>query len=214
MDTKTLILKTALELYNSQGVHTITSRHIAAKMGISPGNLHYHFKHTDEIIRTLYTQLSADFDAIVSVAESPENVQLETIHAFFIRSFELVYKYRFIFLHFVEISLRIPDIRKDYYALTQRREKQFIAIFEELKSRGIFRKDLTETLQQALVTQIFIMGDFWLSNNELTLRLRGSKAIKHYSNICYMMFYPYLTPSARSSLRDMEWGQGGNLKKS
>lgn len=200
MDTRTNILKTALELYNSQGVNAITSRHIAAKMGISPGNLHYHFRQTDEIIKTLYEYLAADFDALVSELESVNPVSLDTLRDFSIRSLELAYKYRFIFLHFVEISLRVPAIRKHYYALTQRRAKEFFAIFSQLKEEGIFRTDLPESIWESLVTQIFIMGDFWLSNNELTGKLRGSNAIKHYSKIFSGMFYPYLTPAAQSRM--------------
>lgn len=200
MDTKERILKAAMELYNDQGVHTITSRHIAAEMGISGGNLHYHFKHTDEIIKTLYDRLSFDFDAIVLAIASLPGIDLETVMSFVERSFELMYKYRFIFLHFVEISMRIPAIKKDYYQLTQRREKEFLAIFEKFKADGIFRKDIPAEVFQALITQIFIVGDFWLSNNELTLKLRGRKAITHYSHIFSSMFYPYLTMSALSGL--------------
>ncbi|NSL88360.1 TetR/AcrR family transcriptional regulator [Chitinophaga sp. Mgbs1] len=200
MSTKLQILKTALELYNSQGVNTVTSRHIAAKMGISAGNLHYHFKHTDEIITTLYDQLAASFDGLVSDVEKRDTFELDALGKFTIRSLELAYKYRFIFLHFVEICLRIPSIRKDYYKLTQRREKEFLFIFEQLQRNGILRTDLPQSVLQALITQIFIAGDFWLSNNELTLRLRGSKAIRHYSNIFAMMFYPYLTEAAQGQM--------------
>jgi AcrR family transcriptional regulator len=195
METKERILKTALELYNSQGIYTITSRHIAAEMGISGGNLHYHFKHTDEIIKTLYDRLSADFDVIIlSIASAPD-IDMKVLKEGVNRSFELVYKYRFIFLHFVEISMRNPAIRKDYYQLTRRREAEFLAIFEKFKADGIFRKDIPTSVLQALVTQIFIVGDFWLSNNELTVKLRGSKAVAHYSDIFFSMFYPYLTTS-------------------
>jgi len=202
MDTKHIILKTALDLYNTQGVHAITSRHIAAEMGISAGNLHYHFKQTDEIIKTLYGQLAADFDTIISGMESLEDVRPEMLHEAAIRSFELVYKYRFIFLHFVEISMRIPSIRKDYYALTQRRTKEFLFIFEQLKAKGIFRKDLPESLWEGLVQQIFIVGDFWLSNNELTIRLKGSHAVKHYARLFFRMFYPYFTPQVLQNIKE------------
>ncbi|MET3876282.1 TetR/AcrR family transcriptional regulator [Chitinophaga sp. OAE865] len=201
MDTRTNILKTALELYNSQGVNTITSRHIAAKMGISPGNLHYHFRQTDEIIRTLYEFLAADFDRLMSELESVTPATLDTLNDFSVRSLELAYKYRFIFLHFVEISLRVPSIRKDYYALTRRRTTEFFTIFRQLKADRVFRDDLPESVWEALIAQIFIVGDFWLSNNELTGRLRGGNAIKHYSKIIEGMFYPYLTPAAQQRMR-------------
>jgi AcrR family transcriptional regulator len=193
MDTKERILQTALELYNTQGVNVITSRHIAAKMGISGGNLHYHFKHTDEIITILYGRLSAAFDKIMSSFGSPDTVSLDILKQLTKESFELVYQYRFIFLHFVEIGMRIPAIEKDYRALTQRRKNEFLSIFEQLKAAGVFRTDLPATVWETLVTQIFIVADFWLSNNELTLKLKGGKAIAHYGQVFSNMFYPYLT---------------------
>lgn len=200
METKERILKTALDLYNEQGVHAITSRHIAAEMGISAGNLHYHFKHTDEIILTLYNRLAVDFDAIMVSIGAASDIDMDTVKGFVGRSLELTYRYRFIFLHFVEISMRIPAIRKDYHALTQRREKEFLAIFDKFKADGVFKSDIPAPVLQALVTQIFIMGDFWLSNNELTGKLRGSKAIAHYSGVFASMFYPYLTTAAQQSM--------------
>jgi AcrR family transcriptional regulator len=198
MDTKERILQTALELYNSQGVNVITSRHIAARMGISAGNLHYHFKHTDEIIKTLYNRLATDFDSIISEMELLDTVDLGVIKNLTRRSFELVYAYRFIFLHFVEIGMRIPAIEKDYYSLSRRREKEFLTIFEKLKRAGIFRADIPAAILQTLVTQIFIVGDFWLSNNALTVKLRGNKAVAYYNNVFDNMFYPYLTAVALS----------------
>lgn len=196
MDTKAIILKTALELYNESGVNTVTSRHIAAKMGISPGNLHYHFKHTDDIIKTLYDHLAVRFDAIMSELESKDHIDLNTMRESSMMSFELVYEYRFIFLHFVEIGMRIPAIKDDYYALTQRRTAEFLSLFEQLIAQGIFRDDLPEPVLKALVTQIFIISDFWLSNNELTLKLKGTEAIAYYNNVFFGMLYPYLTSLA------------------
>lgn len=197
MDTKERILQVALELYNNQGVNTITSRHIAAEMGISPGNLHYHFKQTDEIIKSLYDRLALDFDAIVKGLGTVDRIDLDTMKEYVDQSFALSYKNRFIFLHFVEIGLRIPAIKKEYAALTKRREKEFLLLFEQLQTTGLLRTDLPKEVLQSLVTQIFIIADFWLSNNELTVRLKGSKAIDHYRRVFLHMLYPYLTSEAQ-----------------
>jgi len=47
--TKTKILSTALELFNNEGEAQVSSVDIASVMGISPGNLYYHYKGKDEI---------------------------------------------------------------------------------------------------------------------------------------------------------------------
>lgn len=197
MGTKNAILTTALTLYNESGIRAITSRHIAAEMGISPGNLHYHFKTTDSIIIALYSEMVAGFDAMAAAMEKKTDISLNDLREGSEKSFELMYKYRFLFLHFVDITLRIPSIREDYFKLTQNRMDQFMVIFQHLIMRGVFRSDLPDKIFQSLVTQIFIVFDFWLSNNELTLRLRGRDAIAHYNDIFFAMLYPYLAPDAR-----------------
>lgn len=59
MKTKDKILITALELFNSTNTQAATTNHIAAAMGISPGNLHYHYKNREAIIYALYAQMQA-----------------------------------------------------------------------------------------------------------------------------------------------------------
>ncbi|MCD2421998.1 TetR/AcrR family transcriptional regulator [Niabella pedocola] len=192
MDTKDRILEAALELYNTQGIRTITTRHIAAHLNMSPGNLHYHFKHTDDIIRALYARLAGAFDLELIQLQQSATVTMNAILDLSARSFQLVYRYRFIFLHFVEIVWRIPGIGKDYQVLTRRRTREFTRIFQRLIENGIFRTDLPPSIWPALVKQLFIVADFWLSNNELTDRLNEKKAVAAYQKTFYMMFLPFL----------------------
>lgn len=57
LKTKERILETALALFNSANTQAATTNHIASAMGISPGNLHYHYKNREEIIFALYEQM-------------------------------------------------------------------------------------------------------------------------------------------------------------
>jgi len=197
MDTKEKILHTALHLYNKEGIHTITSRHIATEMGISAGNLHYHFKHTDEIMKMLYDRLSSEFDQLMSQTGSMKTIDMNNVDEFSGLSFRIIYKYRFIFLHFIEIARRIPTIRRDYLKLTERRTQQFSNIFQQLVKNRIFRSDLPKNIWPALVRQIFIVADFWLSNNELTNRLSEKKALIQFTETFRIMFIPYLASNTR-----------------
>ena len=49
MSTKDKIIHTSIELFNRHGERAITTNHIASHMGISPGNLYYHFKNKEDI---------------------------------------------------------------------------------------------------------------------------------------------------------------------
>ncbi|WP_343673976.1 TetR/AcrR family transcriptional regulator [Chitinophaga sp.] len=184
MDTKEKILAAALALYNEKGI-SATTRHIAASMAISPGNLHYHFKHTDDIILELYSRLAAEMDQLVLELGNGD------VKHFIQASFLVVYKYRFIFLNFVEIAAEIPSIQQHYFQLFKRRGKEFKRIFKILVQQGYFRDDIPDAVWTALVNQVFIVGDFWLSNNELTRQLEGKEAATAFYKQMDAMLYPY-----------------------
>lgn len=191
VNAKEKILNAALLLYNEQGIRNITSRHIAASIGISGGNLHYHFKHTEDIIRALFDELALAYDGLMINAQSVP-LDLDAIAFLTETSFKLVNKYRFIFINFVEIGKWIPEIREAYYQLVQKREQQFLSLFDDLIAKGIFRDDIPSSNKQGLVKQFFIINDFWLSHNELTDQYQDEKAVKAYRNAIDVLLWPYL----------------------
>ena len=58
-DTRDRILDAALALFNADGSHAVSTRHIAARLEISPGNLYYHFANKEEIVLCLYERIEA-----------------------------------------------------------------------------------------------------------------------------------------------------------
>jgi AcrR family transcriptional regulator len=54
--TKDRILQISLQLFNERGERSVTTNHIAAELGMSPGNLYYHFRNKQEIIKELAEQ--------------------------------------------------------------------------------------------------------------------------------------------------------------
>jgi len=94
--TKTKILKTALALFNNEGESAVSSVDIASVIGISPGNLYYHYKGKDEII----VELFADFEEeIRQVLSSPvrEPLRLEDNWVYLYIIFEEIYDFRFFY---------------------------------------------------------------------------------------------------------------------
>ncbi|MFI8745970.1 TetR/AcrR family transcriptional regulator [Pseudomonas sp. NPDC077186] len=63
--TRERIVQASLELFNSQGERSVTTNHIAAHLGISPGNLYYHFRNKQAIIAELFAQYEAQVDGFL-----------------------------------------------------------------------------------------------------------------------------------------------------
>lgn len=55
-DTKGRILTAAAQLFEQQGYRSVSMRAIAAQLGISVGNLTYHFPHKQDIATALAEQ--------------------------------------------------------------------------------------------------------------------------------------------------------------
>lgn len=189
MKTKEKIAVKALQLFNEKGYNNITTRHIAAELNISPGNLHYHFKHSEDIINLLFRALISKMDALMKQLEKNEYKDLESLYDFTYSSFEIFYNYQFIFLNFLDILHRIPEIEAEYELLSIRRKEEFQAIFESFQKNKILKENIPDFIMDNLLTQMFVFGNNWISHNKITLKLNKEEAVKYYTLVQMNFFY-------------------------
>jgi hypothetical protein len=192
MKTKDKILSKALELFNDKGYNNITTRHIAAELHISAGNLHYHFKHSEDIVQFLFSELTLKMDTLLNRMKKTENKTLEDLYQFTYSTSEIFYAYRFIFINFIDILNQNPGIESQYEGINFSRKEEFQLIFSDLQKNHIFQKDLPQFIIEGLVEQIFIIADNWLTHNRLILKLNPEEAIRHYTLLQMNLFYPLL----------------------
>src|SRR5208337_297435 len=65
------ILETALAMFNQFGKPTVTTPSIAFEMGISPGNLHYHYHSKEAIVADLCRVPARDRDDACRAGSAP-----------------------------------------------------------------------------------------------------------------------------------------------
>ena len=104
------ILETARRLFNESNTQAVTTNHIAKEMGISPGNLHYHYKNREEIIRMLYMQLHSE--SSLEVDELPKDI--DTLNAHHKLLIKVQWKYRFFFRELLFLFSRDEELRVMY----------------------------------------------------------------------------------------------------
>ena len=65
MTTKERIIESSIKLFNQQGMVNVRLKHIADAVGISVGNLAYHYYSKEAIVATIVDELTQLLDPIV-----------------------------------------------------------------------------------------------------------------------------------------------------
>ena len=89
------ILDVTLELFNRFGEPNVSTTVISAELGISPGNLYYHYPAKDELINSLYGRFEAALGPLLRAAEDVRNVEDAWLVVHML--FEHIWNYRFLY---------------------------------------------------------------------------------------------------------------------
>ncbi|BDE25433.1 hypothetical protein OCUAc20_39330 [Acinetobacter baumannii] len=128
LKTKDRILQISLQLFNERGERSVTTNHIAAELGISPGNLYYHFRNKHEIIKELMHQYQVETLEMLSLPEDRPLTTNDKINYFQVLSGQL-WNYRFIHRDVYHLVESNEDLKRSILGLQGRscsKAKEFI----------------------------------------------------------------------------------------
>lgn len=156
MKTKDKILETALELFNTSNTQAATTNHIAAAMGISPGNLHYHYKNREEIIFSLYERM---FDELFpDTSYIPKTLQeLNEQH----KKFALIsWKYRFFYRELLFLLSRDERLKERFKTDNLAYKKRIEIMLLDFHNKGWMHLPLDNMILH-LSDTILMFLQFW-----------------------------------------------------
>lgn len=205
MKTRDKIIHAALELFNQQGERNVTTNHIAAHIGISPGNLYYHFRNKREIVREIFalyaTELLEHFSPI-----SPNQEGVVLLKKYLDSVCVLMWKYRFFYANMPDILQQDPQLRKEYIHLQERLQANLIEVMDLFVSLGFLnnhREDL-----KALVTTLHLIAYSWLGYQAtLSSRIAITERVIYQAMLQMIaMVKPHATSLGREHLQLLEEG--------
>ena len=196
--TKRQILDTALSLFNEHGLAQVSLRTISDKMGISPGNLTYHFKKREEIVEALYYEFVASVDERFAKV-NPTAVDLGLIFELISILTESRLKYRFLMRDFISLVAENPSIKKHYVALIRKRRDQSMLFFDQLIVQKILRPAELENEYENLYERIQILGNFWITSAVMQGDKLTKETIDRNFEMIVQVIYPYLTAKGQKA---------------
>ena len=95
LSTRERIVQASLELFNSQGERSVTTNHIAAHLGISPGNLYYHYRNKQAIIAELFAAYEQEVRTFLHVPAG-RGLTLDDKAGYLQALLDAMWRYRFL----------------------------------------------------------------------------------------------------------------------
>lgn len=199
MSTKQRILGAALELFNSTNTQAATTNHIAKAMGISVGNLHYHYKNREEIIYKLYEQMLSESTLLVQ--DLPKNI-VELFEHQKLMS-RILWKYRFFYRELLFLLSRDPRLKERYLQDNISHRQRIRTTFVNLAQNGDL--DLPyENIHEQLTDTIMLVLSFWNPMLETLGREIDESGFEEATTHIRGAMRPYLTKQALDALRVFE----------
>lgn len=199
IDTKSKIKNSAIKLFNTQETLSITTNHIAKEAAISPGNLYYHFKNKEEIIISIYSDLSQKFEDINSFENIVQSTNpLAALHNTFDQLTDIFYEYRFLLRDSMVLIALYPSFKTNFSINQTKRIAQIERLLRFLISENILKFE-DENLTKRAKLNWFITA-YWQSFASSTTQV-SKESIKEAKEIFFdFMIYPFLTHKGKELL--------------
>lgn len=192
MNTRARIIETALGLFNEHGSGAISTNHIAEALGISPGNLYYHFRNKQEIIRAIAQQKDARWESLYHLPRdrAPTLADVERLVR---ENFALVWDYRFFFRELSALTQRDPLLKARYRQLRRERLAAFEGLVAQFVSAGVARPPASPSLVANLARLCWLISDYWLPFLEIDGDLALPDVIEQGVALYLQVLEPYVS---------------------
>jgi len=157
MKTRDRILECALHLFNQKGEPNVSTMEVANEMGISPGNLYYHFHGKEPLVLGLFERFQSE---LMPLLDPPADAQLEAedYWLFLHLIIEHMAHYRFLFQDLSNLAGRLPKLAKGIRNLLTALKRTLASLLAHLKAAGQLVSDtqaLGQLVEQITMTLLF-----------------------------------------------------------
>ncbi|OAN17013.1 TetR family transcriptional regulator [Photobacterium jeanii] len=203
MKTRDRIIMAALELFNERGEPNVTTNHIAAHLGISPGNLYYHFRNKEEIIHSIFDEYASDL-RIRFQPQAEFDATAESLLQYLDAVFILMWRYRFFYANLPDILRRDENLQTKYLEAQENLHQNMMVLMQSFRDSGLL--DLEEKEILSLTNTLKLVASSWICYQ--TTQAPGAKVTKAvvYQGVLQMLSIvrPLTTEKGRERVSQLE----------
>ena len=199
--TRKKILDASIELFNTQGIQNVSTEKIAMQIGISPGNLTYHFKRKSDLVREILVLLEDQMRPVLYAPREAKKPQygaeylIDILHTF--------WRFRFFFNALTYLLSRDKALREEYFRFQDWALATLDSGLMELMKSGDFRAIRAPNNTRLLAENVWYQWLSWLRIQQIKSPMADipeGEALYECAMHHWSLLEPYFTESFADEL--------------
>lgn len=191
----------AISIFNSNGISNVSMKQIADSLGISAGNLSYHYKTKAILLNCIYEEMHASSLGFIL----PKNSYI-TLHHFekmMLQFGDLQFKYSFFFNEIVHIGRNYPNVAKLYTVTTMQRFKEGKTLIDYYIETNRLNPENKQIDYNKLIHSFWMISTFWQSQRQVIKNAEYTINQCHFIELLWNILIPYLTEKGLEEYHQM-----------
>lgn len=188
--TRASILQKAIELFNEDGTAAISMNALAGALGISAGNLQYHYRNKGEVIRAILEEMFNEFEVIYIPGEEPFN--LDALRRAMRFNFDLVWKYRFFYREHAALLRADKILAGRFREIQETRLAEQETILKQLAVPGRVENILHSDEFHNVLLMGWVLVHTWLPYVESIGQTINEAALEQAVEVMIQFYKPYI----------------------
>lgn len=193
------ILEASVDLFNKSGIVAVTTNHIADHLDISPGNLYFHFRNKEEIVRELFDRMCKETYAIWAPNNKLDQYAspLQLIE----QSYEVFWNYRFFHREMYHLRRKDPALARKWKAHIAKSVRMLQATYAHWVKTGVMKKIQDPKEMQMISDLVLITSSSFLQFFESPEKPATKKTLRHGVEHILRLLLPYHTDPQQADVR-------------
>lgn len=188
LDTKQRIIIIAEKLFYEYGIANVRLQQIADDVGISVGNLAYHFKNKGAIVNAVYDGLLEKFSSIPGTNMEQNNlldfeIQFSNLFHFFKNN-------NYFLNNLWEIERTYPPIKAEWERINNKILLQLKKRIEQNVKKGLMNPEIFKGTHELLAQSLLLTITYWIPQQLLRGKLVREE---HFKKALWNLLLPYFT---------------------
>ena len=153
------ILEVTLELFNRFGEPNVSTTLISAELGISPGNLYYHYPAKEELINSLFDRFERALNELLNASDGVRDV--EDAWFFMHTLYEIIWQHRFLYRDLNDLLSKNRRLETHFQTVLKNKTRAVKTMLDGMSRSGSVRIDSREI--ESTATSMVVVLTYWLS---------------------------------------------------